>query len=127
IREETYALSPVYKRFFEQVIAYARQTVRDSASGDIRRQRVRWWSALALLRALASSPAAAAETLRTRAQSADTATPAEADDVGRRAVLDLADDESAEGMDVVPGADEGDETASSQRRRLLELAREADR
>ena len=31
------------------------------------RQRVRWWSALALLRTLASSPRAAAQTLRTRA------------------------------------------------------------
>ncbi len=128
-REETYALTPEYKRFFERVLAYARETVRDPAGGDARRQRVRWWVALGLLRALASSPAAAAETLRTRAQPADTATPEEADEVGRRAVLDLVEDESAEGSDVSPGADAGedDEPGTRDRRRLLELAREADK
>lgn len=123
--ETSYTLSLEYKRFFERVLSYARETVADPSGGP-HRQRVRWWSALALLRALASSPAAAAETLRTRAQSADTDTPEEADDVGRRAVLDLADDESAEGMDVVPGAETDDDATSPQRRRLLELAREAD-
>jgi superfamily II DNA or RNA helicase len=124
--ETSYTLSPEYKRFFERVLSYARETVADPSGGQ-HRQRVRWWSALALMRALASSPAAAAETLRTRAQSADTDTPEEADEVGRRSVLDLADDESAEGMDVAVGAETDDDAGSPQRRRLLELAREADR
>jgi superfamily II DNA or RNA helicase len=124
--ETSYTLSPEYKRFFERVLAYARESVADPSGGQ-HRQRVRWWSALALLRALASSPAAAAETLRTRAQSADTDTPDEADEVGRRAVLDLADDESAEGMDVVPGADTVEDNGARPHRRLLELAREADK
>lgn len=126
-REETYTLTPEYRRLFERVLAYARETVRDG-SGGAQRQRVRWWSALALLRALGSSPAAAAMTLRSRAQSADAETIAEADEIGRRNVLDLVDDESAEGADVVPGADaeveEGEATSS--RRRLRDLAREAD-
>ncbi len=125
--EATYELTPEYKRFFVRVLAYCRETVRDPGD-DTRRHRVRWWAALALLRALASSPAAAAETLRSRAQTADAATPEEADEIGRRAVLDLADEESAEGTDVSPGADPGDEGAeSSNRRRLLDLAREADK
>src|SRR5581483_11447940 len=89
---------------------------------------VRWWSALALLRSIASSPAAAAATLRSRAASADTETPEEADEVGRRTVLDLIDAESSEGIDLVPGSDTGEEDTDAQknRRRLLEMAREAD-
>jgi hypothetical protein len=65
---------------------YARETVADDSGGRFR-QRVRWWSALALLRALASSPAAAAATLRNRAASADAKTPEEVDKIGRREVL----------------------------------------
>jgi len=110
------------------VLRYARETVTDAAT-DKRRQRVRWWSALALLRSLASSPAAAAATMRTRAATADTATAEEADEIGRRTVLDLMDADSAEGTDLIPGADadEADQTADAfARRRLLEMAREAD-
>ena len=78
-------------------------------TGGHHRQRVRWWSALALLRSIASSPAAAAATLRSRAATADTETPEEADTLGRRTVLDLLDDESAEDADLTPGSDEGQE------------------
>ncbi len=128
-REDTYQLSPEYKKLFERVLRYARETVTDTAT-DRRRQRVRWWSALALLRSLASSPAAAAATMRTRAATADTASVEEADEIGRRTVLDLMDADSAEGTDVIPGAD-ADETDqagdSSARRRLLDMAREAER
>ncbi len=150
-REESYKLSPEYKKLFARALAYARETVVDE-SGGAHRQRVRWWSALALLRSLASSPAAAAATLRARADTADTQTVQEADTIGRHAVMDLMDAESAEGTDVVPGtyaeeesaaAGAGDEGASAgtvaavapgaaapapstQRRRLLDMAREAD-
>lgn len=125
--EDTYKLHEDYKRLFERVLKYARETVSDPASGDRRRQRVRWWSALALLRSFASSPAAAAATLRTRAASADTETVAAADEVGRRSVLDLMDDESADGFDVTPGGYSGeDDESQSGRRRLLDMARQAE-
>ncbi len=125
-REETYKLTPEYRRLFEKVLAYAREKVRD-ASGGQHRQRVRWWSALALLRSLASSPAAAAETLRNRASVADTETPDEADDLGRRTVFDAGVDELADAVDVAPGADAGDEPeAKPKDRRLLALATEAE-
>jgi ERCC4-related helicase len=144
-REESYRLSPEYKKLFTRALAYARETVVDQ-SGGAHRQRVRWWSALALLRSLASSPAAAAATLRARADTADTQTADEADAIGRRAVMDLMDAESAEGADVVPGTYAEEESAaldegtsageadahaaasapSTQRRRLLDMAREAD-
>jgi len=127
-QEETYKLSADYKRLFDRVLKYARETVADPASGNRHRQRVRWWSALALLRSLASSPAAAAATMRSRATTADTETPSEADQIGRRTVFDLVDDESAEGMDLTPGSDPGEEEddGQSNRRRLLAMAREAD-
>jgi superfamily II DNA or RNA helicase len=127
VREETYSLTPEYRALFEKVLAYARETVADPVGGA-HRQRVRWWAVLGLLRALASSPAAAAATLRNRASTADTATAEEADEVGRRDVLDLVDDESAEGMDVIPGADTevSDDPELPNRRRLLSLARDAD-
>ncbi|MBI3455020.1 MAG: DEAD/DEAH box helicase [Candidatus Rokubacteria bacterium] len=125
--EETYRLTPEYRRLFDRVLRYARETVADPAGGR-HRQRVRWWSALALLRALASSPAAAAATLRSRAPSADAETPEEADELGRRAVLDLAPEDLAEGVDVTPGGDPGEDPdeGGPNRRRLLEMARDAD-
>ena len=86
--EETYSLAPEYKKLFERVLAYARERVQDTTGGG-HRQRVRWWSALALLRSLASSPAAAAATLRTRSITAGADDADEADALGRRAVLDL--------------------------------------
>jgi superfamily II DNA or RNA helicase len=123
--EAGYRLTTEYRALFERVLAYARETVRDPEGGEHRR-RVRWWSALALLRSLASSPRAAAATLRNRAATAETETAEEADLVGRRTVLDLAEDEGAEAMDFPPGADvEGGE--GEPRRRLREMAAAAER
>jgi superfamily II DNA or RNA helicase len=127
-KEVPYRLSAEYVRVFDRVIGYARESVEDVERGGVR-QRVRWWSALALLRALASSPRAAAQTLRTRASSAGALTPEEADEVGRAAVLDQTDDESIESIDATLGADPESDTATESpvRRRLLELARAAER
>lgn len=132
-REETdhsYKLNADYKKLFDKVLRYAREIVTDS-SGTKHRQRVQWWSALALLRSLASSPVAAAATLKNRAATIDTETPEEADEIGKRTVLDLMSDESAEGMDIPPGSDidPADETNQTEeqknRRRLREMANEA--
>jgi ERCC4-related helicase len=131
--ESTYKLSGDYKRLFERVLEYARESVQD-VSGGAFHQRVRWWSALALLRSLASSPAAAAATLRNRAATIEAETPDEADEIGRRTILDMVEDENAEGMDVAPGSDPGGEEDASdvrsgerRNRRLLEMAGEADK
>jgi len=126
--ESTYKLSGDYKRLFERVLEYARESVQD-VSGGAFHQRVRWWSALALLGSLASSPAAAAATLRNRAATIEAETPDEADEIGRRTILDMVEDENAEGMDVAPGSDPGGEEDASQRnrRKLLEMAREAEK
>ena len=126
-REAPYALSAEYRALFDRVLDYAREQVRDEDDGSLR-QRVRWWSALALLRTLASSPRAAASTLRTRAASAEAVDVEEADALGRASVLDTADDEALESADVTPGADNGDGDSPAEghhRRRLLEMARQA--
>ncbi|HMS74007.1 helicase-related protein [Gordonia sp. (in: high G+C Gram-positive bacteria)] len=115
-KEVAYALSPEHKALFDKVLDYARETVRTD-DGELTK-RVNWWSALALLRALASSPRAAAQTLRTRAASAAAGTPHEADIIGRAVVLDQADDEAVEASDTTPGAapDSG-QTATERRLR----------
>ncbi len=148
VAEETYKLTEAYKRFSERVLRYARELVRQPDDGPTcdtngvgyarYRQRVRWWSALALLRALASSPAAAAATLRSRSATTAGTTEGEVDEIGRRMVLDLMQDETqslaTEALDVIPGSDISDladgvtpETEAKQtRRRLQEMARTAD-
>ena len=118
--EHTYTLSADYSSLFEDVLSYARRSVRAPARGR-REQRIRWWSALSLLRALASSPAAAAATMRTRALTAEADTLDEIDELGRRTLLDL--DEGEEVIDVVPGSTSADTVP----RRLRELAKRADR
>jgi superfamily II DNA or RNA helicase len=108
MKEISYCLSSGYAALFERAFAYARGQVGDDGDGStVHRvhQRVRWWSVLALLRALASSPAAAAATLRTRASAAEALSVSEADELGRAAVLDSADTDIFEGIDATPGAD----------------------
>ena len=128
--EVPYTLTPEYRELFDKVLAYAREQVQDTGESATR-QRVRWWSALALLRALSSSPAAAAATLRTRAATVEAASADEVDALGRATVLDAADDEAIEGVDAIVGADDSPESdeapsKSSQRKRLLAFAREAE-
>ena len=128
-KDVPYTLSPLYRDLFDDVLAYAREQVRDGAEGA--RGRVRWWSALALLRALGSSPRAAAATLRTRAANADLTDVSEVDALGRAEVLDSSDEEMLEGIDLTPGALVHDPDASegtgrsSEHRRLLAFARRA--
>lgn len=119
--ELTYRLSVEYRRLFEDVLAYARRSVTTGRDTARQQQRVRWWSALGLLRALASSPAAAAATMRNRSITAEANSPEGVDEIGRRALLDL--DNGEETIDVVPGSVTG-ETVS---RRLRVFAERADR
>jgi superfamily II DNA or RNA helicase len=125
-KEAPYNLSPEYRAFFDRVLRFVRESVRGETEGV--QQRVRWWSALALLRALASSPRAAAQTLRTRASAAGAQTPEEADELGRAVVLDQADDEAVEAADATPGADpERADNETALQRRLRAFAREAEK
>ena len=126
--DQPYRLSEPYRRLFDRVLRYARGRVEDT-SGTVFQQQIRWWSAVALLRSVASSPAAAVATLRNRAAVADATDIAEVEDIGRRTVLDLGEEEAGLMLDVAPGADEGENVAdsASNRAHLLDMARDAER
>jgi superfamily II DNA or RNA helicase len=121
--EVPYTLSHEYHALFTKVLDYARETIRTEGGGLAR--RVNWWSALALLRALASSPRAAAQTLRTRAAAAAAESPDEADAIGRAIVLDQSDNEVLESADTTPGAETGSHGSDSKTRRLRGFLAEA--
>ena len=124
-REVGYTLHSDYRALFDHVLTYARGSLSEHESGS-RQQRIRRWSALGLLRALASSPAAAAATLRTRAFAADIASDDDIDERGRRLILDL--DGVEEAPDVVAGIqpDESGAAESAVSRRLRQFAKQAD-
>lgn len=130
-QEQTYKLGQDsdYQKLFARVLNYAREVVEDSQSLTKVRQRVRWWAALALLRALASSPAAAAATLRSKLRSISAETPEEVDELSRPLVLDDDIDESSETPDIIPGSDTttDDDADDRERTRLLNMARAADK
>ncbi len=64
--ELTYKLTGEWEKFFEAVLDYCAGVV-ELAKGDAKRQRMNFWSTLALMRCVASSPRAAHKALRTRA------------------------------------------------------------
>lgn len=68
--EITYKLTGAWGLLFNDVLAYARELVERSEGQALREQRMNWWAALALLRCISSSPAAAVNALRTRLQGA---------------------------------------------------------
>ena len=65
-KQLTYRLTGAWDALFEDVLDYCASVV-EAAAGDERRQRLNFWGTLALMRCVASSPAAAAQALRTRA------------------------------------------------------------
>jgi superfamily II DNA or RNA helicase len=127
-REVTYRLarSPEYRALFDDIYAFARELVRSHDGGlTVWKQRVRYWTALALLRCVMSSPAAAEATLRARISRL--AASAEGTEDDRRFadyVLDLSDQEAPQDLDPAPVVEEGQATATTgERRRLQEFAR----
>ncbi|EHN79926.1 helicase [Streptomyces coelicoflavus ZG0656] len=120
-KDETYKLSPEYRALLDDAIAYASERVEEADGQGRREARIAWWSAIALLRSMVSSPRAAAQTLRTRSAAAVAASAEEADRLGAPLTSDSADSDALEGMDVAPGA-ETEENAGS---RLAELAERA--
>lgn len=68
--EITYKLTGAWGQLFNDVLTYARELVERSEGQALREQRMNWWAALALLRCISSSPAAAVNALHTRLQGA---------------------------------------------------------
>jgi superfamily II DNA or RNA helicase len=99
--ELTYRLTGTWEAFFEQVLAYCAEVTRASGS-DERRQRLTFWGMLALMRCVSSSPAAAAQALRTRMG---------LDAAGDAGLAEHVFDGSTDNLpedDAEPGADTGD-------------------
>ncbi len=127
--ERTYTMSRPYQDLFDRVLSYANELVRGAEGMTVFRRRVRWWAALALLRCVSSSPAAAVAALSTRAgDSGARESVAELDALGERAVLDLETSDAADADDTAPGADASDAEGpgEGERRRLRDFARAAE-
>lgn len=118
--EITYRLTGPWGQLFNDVLSYARELVERSEGQGLREQRMNWWAALALLRCISSSPAAAVNALRTRllaAQSEGTSEIASLEEFEAQAsdrVLDGTDD-ALSTDDIEPGA----QTEDSQRLQAL--------
>ncbi|MCX5045259.1 DEAD/DEAH box helicase [Aldersonia sp. NBC_00410] len=124
--ETAYKLTAGYRQLFDDVMDYVREQVADPKLSAVR-QRVRWWSAIALLRCLASSPAAAEQTLLNRSAVAAADDAVEVDAYAEPRVLDTDLDDTLEAEDVTVGADTSDTDTpdTRNRKRLRELATQA--
>ncbi len=125
-KEETYHLSSEYGDFFKKALDFTREIVRED-SGNEYKKRIRWWSALALLRSVGSSPAAAEQTLRNRSAALAAESLEEINEIGKRSVFDIDGDDLFETTDVTPGSDT--ETGVSEKNdtgnKLKKMAEEA--
>jgi superfamily II DNA or RNA helicase len=90
--ETTYKIAGEWGKLFHEVLDYARGLVQGASDRGIVEQRMSWWAALALLRCVSSSPAAAAIALATRLRAAVGTTQeaqlTELDQIGQETVLD---------------------------------------
>ena len=125
-RETTYRLTGAWGDLFDEVLAYARAMVQRAEGGTRLQQRMSWWAALALLRCVSSSPAAASLALRTRLQAAEgeseQARIADLDRSVSETVMDEAADDSLTLAETVPAGtvDSAEDVAAL--RRLIERA-----
>ncbi len=118
--DETYALSDAYRQLFERTYDFCSEIVRTGQVLEERKRRVRYWGALALLRCVMSSPAAAVAALEKRA--GELKLSEEEPDFGPfvfETTDDLTDDEAPR-----PPIEEAEASLpQSDRRRLRQLAR----
>lgn len=124
--EATYKLTGEWGAFFDDVLSYARTLVRRAEGKSVLQQRMSWWAALALLRCISSSPAAASIALRTRLQAVTDAPEeeqlAEIDELAGSRVMDSLDDDLLSQDETVPaGTTESPDDAEALRE-LIERA-----
>lgn len=105
--EEAYILAGDHQAFLELVLDYCTSVV-SRAGTDERKQRLAFWGTLALMRCVASSPAAALKALNTRARGAE---------IDPNALFDGAED-ALGADDVEPTAPEDGDLAA-----LIDLAK----
>ncbi len=125
--EWPYDLSSGYSRFFEAILDFARKLIApDPARGY--QQRVQYWTALALLRGVMSSPAAGIEMLNTRLSKLASAADDDAavSDNGLETVENPVGDTEFgfEGDNAPTQVIERNDWTEHQRRRLRDFAQE---
>ncbi|MBE0613779.1 MAG: DEAD/DEAH box helicase [Burkholderiales bacterium] len=125
--EWPYDLSSGYSRFFEAILDFARKLIApDTARGH--QKRVQYWTALALLRGVMSSPAAGIEMLNTRLSNLASAAgdDAETSDSARATEENPVGDTEFgfEGDNSPTHVIERNDWTEHQRRRLREFAQE---
>lgn len=131
--EEPYTFSRAYREFYNDVYEFARGLIRSAQELTGWKQRMRFWSALALLRCVSSSPAAAEAALRKRTD--DETSPLEenlsSEDIDAAMQPVVFDPVEAETVEDAPPAnvfDVQDQDANfgeGDKRRLREFARRA--
>jgi hypothetical protein len=94
--ERAYNMSREYLGLFESVLNYCRESVSPERGLRLQQQRVRYWAAIAILRCVLSSPAAAEAMLERRAarrRDASQSDRIDADEVFAPQVLDSSDED----------------------------------
>jgi superfamily II DNA or RNA helicase len=125
--DETYELSGPYRELFERTYAFRSEIVRTGERLEERKRRVRYWGALALLRCVMSSPAAALAALAKRDGSPGPAPASDEAPEFRTFVFESAEDRTDD-ESPTPAVGAAEETlAGEDRRKLRELARLAER
>jgi superfamily II DNA or RNA helicase len=118
--DETYSLSPPYRNLFHRTYDFCAEIVREGQALDRRRQRVRYWGALALLRCVMSSPAAALAALEIRHDKL----PQTDDDIDFHASVFESAQHVTDDEQPTPAIESADATlGDAEKRKLRELGR----
>jgi hypothetical protein len=121
--DEHYRLSDAYGKLFRNTYEFCTELVRTGQSLDKRQQRVRYWAALALLRCVMSSPAAAVAALARR----DGALPQSEEEVDFSQHIFESGNEQTDDSQPTPPVESAEQTLpESDRRKLRDLSRLAD-
>lgn len=118
--DETYRLSRGYQDLFARTYDFCSEIVHAGQALGERQQRVRYWGALALLRCVMSSPAAAVAALETRH---DALAAGEDEPDFRSFIFESADDRTDDEQPTPPVEAAEATLADPDRRRLRELGR----
>jgi superfamily II DNA or RNA helicase len=121
-QEDTYELSNPYRDLFDKIYRFSQEIVKTGETLTGWKKRIRYWTALALLRCVMSSPAAALATLQKRRKGLSLEEEA-SDEVYAPYVYESPDQEPA---DAQPAhiIDQGEEDLTEgESRRLREFAR----
>ncbi len=122
--DEPYRLSPAYRDLFDKTYAFCSEIVRSGEELEQRQRRVRYWGALALLRCVMSSPAAAVAALEKRRDALPTL---EEDTDFRPFIYESAEDQTDDEQPTPPLEAAESTLPDSERRRLREFAKLADK